>query len=237
LNSLVIKDVYLNYGAIAAVRGVSLSLKKGRITCIIGPNGAGKSTVLKGIMGLVKVKSGEIFFKEKRIDNLRTDRIVKMRIGLVPEGRGLFGKMSVEENLLMGALMEKEKDRISTKLQEMYQLFPILKERRRNRAATLSGGQQQMLSISRALMMYPEVLLMDEPSLGLAPMVVKEILSVIKVLNEDEKTILLVEQNAKQALEISHSAHILVEGKIVAEGEADELMRGDEVKKAYLSLG
>lgn len=225
-------DVF--YGAIHALKSISLSIDEGEIVTLIGANGAGKSTTLKAISGIEKPKSGAIKFQGKDIGNLKPEEIVKLGISHVPEGRRIFSAMSVMENLEMGAYIRKDKSEIKKDFDKVFSIFPRLLERKEQLAGTLSGGEQQMLAIGRALMSRPKLLLLDEPSMGLAPIVVKEIFSVIKEINSSGTTVLLVEQNAYMALQAAHKAYIIKNGEIEMEGSAEELLRDEKVKKAYL---
>lgn len=229
-----IEDVEVNYGAIAALKGVTLNVNKGEIVTLIGANGAGKSTLLKTISGLVKPKSGKIQFMDNDILSIPAQNIVKSGLIQVPEGRRVFANMSVQENLELGAFTRKDKQGIKDDIEKVFIRFPRLKERRKQLAGTLSGGEQQMLAIGRALMSKPKLLLMDEPSMGLAPLLVKEIFQIIKEINEAGTTILVVEQNANMALSVAHRAYVLETGKIVLSGTAKELSESEEVRKAYL---
>jgi len=231
---LVVKDVVTHYGQIRALSGVSLQVNKGEIVTLIGANGAGKTTLLKSIMNVVPPGKGEVRFLNEEMRGLATEAIVKKGIVLVQEGRGLLRRMTVLENLLMGAYVQEDKEEISRALQLVLQLFPILQERQRQMSGTLSGGEQQMLAIGRALMAQPVLLMMDEPSLGLAPLIVNEIFRIIRDLHEMDRTILLVEQNARKALQAAHRAYVLELGKVALEGPSSELLKSDEVRKAYL---
>lgn len=231
-NLLEIKDLYLNYGAIKAVQGISLHLKKNEIVTLVGANGAGKSSLLKGIMNIEKTK-GDIYFRNKKINNLATEKIVSKGISIIPEGHLIFSSMTVWENLQLG-LYQGTKDKEIT-LNKIYDYFPILEKRKDQKAGTLSGGEQQMLSIGRALLAGPELLLVDEPSLGLAPQIVQDIFEILKRLNEDGFTILLAEQNVKKALEISDRAYILKTGKITKKGNADEILAESDFMNLYLN--
>jgi branched-chain amino acid transport system ATP-binding protein len=231
---LIVKDVVTHYGQIRALSGVSLQVNKGEIVTLIGANGAGKTTLLKSIMNVVPPRKGEVRFLNEEMRGLATEAIVKKGIVLVQEGRGLLRRMTVLENLLMGAYVQEDKEKISRALQLVLQLFPILQERQRQMSGTLSGGEQQMLAIGRALMAQPVLLMMDEPSLGLAPLIVNEIFRIIRDLHEMDRTILLVEQNARKALQAAHRAYVLELGKVALEGPSSELLKSDEVRKAYL---
>jgi len=224
------------YGNIEALRAVDLWVRAGRITTIIGANGAGKTTLLRAISGLVPTRYGEIRYVGTDIANMEPHRIVRMGISHVPEGRQVFSTMSVEENLMLGAYLRsgQASREIKRDLDFVYELFPTLAERRNQAAGTLSGGEQQMLAIGRALMARPRLLLLDEPSMGLAPMVIKDIFSCLKRLHQEGLTILLVEQDAQIALSLSHYAYVMRAGKIRLEGEAAELLKSEEVKRIYL---
>jgi len=231
------KDLNTYYGHIHALKGISIKTEKGNFVSIIGANGAGKSTLLKTIMGLVKAESGQIIYDQKDITKLPTHTIVKYGISLVLEGRQLFGPLSVRDNLLLGtynASRERRKQELQESLNRVYQLFQILHERSDQKAGTLSGGEQQMLAIGRALMSKPNLLLLDEPSLGLAPLFVSEIFKTLSELSRQGITILLVEQNAQVALQISHYSYVLDTGKIATEGPSCDLLNDENVKSAYL---
>lgn len=229
-----IKNLEAYYGFVYALKGLNIEIKKGQIVTLLGANGAGKTTTLKCISGLLKSTNGRIQFLNQDIQNKAVEEIVKGGIIQSPEGRKIFASLTVEENLLAGAYTLKDKSKIKTNFEKIYEYFPILSERKTQRAGTLSGGEQQMLAIGRALMADPKVLLLDEPSLGLAPLIVKDIFNIIKSINEEGITILLVEQNAMQALKISDYAYVLETGKIVHEGNAKELLNNEEIKNAYL---
>jgi len=231
---LSIQKIDVFYGNIQALREVSLEVEKGEIVSLIGANGAGKSTTLKAISGLVHPKNGTITFEGTDITHKPAQDIVKLRISQVPEGRRTFARMTVQENLELGAYLRKDKEGIKNSFERIFERFPILKERRFQKAGTLSGGEQQMLAMGRALMSQPKLLLLDEPSMGLAPMLVQEIFNIIKEINEAGTTILLVEQNANMALSIAHKAYVLETGRIVLSGTAKELQESEEVRKAYL---
>ena len=226
---LTVKDLQVSYGAISAVKGVSFNVNEGEIVSLIGANGAGKTTIMHSISGLLKSSSGSCEFLGNSISTMQPHKITALGLAQVPEGRRIFAKMAVQENLSLGAYLTR-----STDYQRIYDLFPRLHERRKQLAGTLSGGEQQMLAIGRALMSNPKMLLMDEPSMGLAPILVKEIFRIIQDCNKAGMTILLVEQNANMALSISTRAYVLETGKIVLEGPAQELMGNENVKKAYL---
>lgn len=229
-----IDDLHVFYGGIHALKGISLHVPKKKIITLIGANGAGKSTTLRTITGLVKAKRGSIKFKDKEILGLPAHKIVYMGIAMAPEGRRVFPNLSVLENLKLGAYFRDDESSINRDLEWIYELFPRLKERKKQKAGTLSGGEQQMLAVGRALMSKPELLLMDEPSLGLAPLLVKEIFEIIEQINQEGRTILLIEQNAKASLKIAHYGYVLETGRIILEGEGRDLLNNEEVKKAYL---
>ena len=225
-------DVY--YGAIHALKGISLELNEGEIVTLIGANGAGKTTTLQTISGLIRPKNGSITFQGQELTQRPAQEIVKMGISQVPEGRRVFANLTVLENLEMGAYLRKDKEGIKATLEKVYARFPRLRERKKQLAGTLSGGEQQMLAMGRALMSKPTLLLLDEPSMGLAPILVQEIFTIIQEINKAGTTILLVEQNAHMALSIADRAYILETGRIVASGAAKELAESEQVKKAYL---
>ena len=231
---LKVNDISVYYGNIQALKGISLEINEGEIVTLIGANGAGKSTLLKTISGLLKPKQGEILFKGKTISGKPVQSIVKMGISHVPEGRRVFANMSIEENLELGAYLRKDKAGIKQDIEKVHELFPRLLERKKQQAGTLSGGEQQMLAMGRALMAKPDLLLLDEPSMGLAPLLVKQIFSIVQEINNSGTTILLVEQNANLALSIANRAYVVETGRIVLSGQADELTASEEVKKAYL---
>ena len=231
---LELKDVHTYYGAIHALRGVSLSVDEGEIVTLIGSNGAGKSTTLRTVSGLLRPRQGEITLREQRITGMAPHRIVELGICQAPEGRRVFGRMSVQENLAMGAFSRNDKSQIAADFERVYGLFPRLKERQSQKAGTLSGGEQQMLAIGRALMAQPKVLLLDEPSMGLAPILVEQIFEIIRTINQQGTTVLLVEQNALMALGIAHRGYILQTGEIVLTDVSDNLRRNEAVRKAYL---
>lgn len=231
-----LKDIRVRYGGIEVIKGTSIEVDERSIVTLIGSNGAGKTTILRVISGLKSVTSGEVFFSGKRIDRLNPVEIIKMGIAHVPEGRRVFPFMKVEENLLMGAFVRKDKKDIDADMQKVFQLFPRLEERSGQKAGTLSGGEQQMLAIGRALMAKPKLLLMDEPSLGLAPMVVADIGRMIGTINESGTTIILVEQNARMALRLAHKGYLLETGRIVIGGSTRDLMRNEQIKKTYLGI-
>lgn len=225
-------DVY--YGAIHALKGISLTVNKGEIVTLIGANGAGKSTALRTISGLLKPKNGKISFEGQEITGVKAHEIVKLGISQVPEGRRIFTEMTVMENLDMGAFTRKDKDGIKEDLAQVFKRFPRLEERRDQLAGTLSGGEQQMLAMGRALMSRPNLLLLDEPSMGLAPLLIKEIFHIIEDINKTGTTVLLVEQNANMALSIANRAYVLETGRITLAGDAKKLAASEDVRKAYL---
>ena len=231
---LQLKVINLYYGVIHALKNVSLHIKQGEIVTLIGSNGAGKSSTLRAISGVERIKDGSIQFNGVNISKLNPSQIVSMGLSHVPEGRRVFPKMSIMENLEMGAYTRKDKAEVKRDYEKVFDIFPRLKERRSQMAGTLSGGEQQMLAIGRALMSKPKLLLLDEPSMGLAPLVVKEIFSIIQKISSEGTTVLLVEQNASMALKIADRAYIIANGVIEIEGKARELLHDDKVKKAYL---
>lgn len=231
---LKVKDLNVFYGAIHALKGISFEVNQGEIVSLIGANGAGKTTTLHSVSGLIKSSSGLVEFMGKNITNMTADKIVKVGLGHIPEGRRVFQNLTVHENLELGAFAVKDKNFIKNEYDKIMTLFPRLKERRKQLAGTLSGGEQQMLAMGRALMSNPKMLLLDEPSMGLAPIIVKSIFDIIKACNDEGMTILLVEQNAKMALSISDRAYVLETGKISMEGNASKLLNDENVKKAYL---
>ena len=231
---LEIKDLCVSYGAIDAVKGISLKVNDGEIVSLIGANGAGKTTTLHTITGLVPAKSGSVMYNGVDLLKTHNNKIVTLGMAHIPEGRHVFTRMSVEENLEMGAFSLKDQSDLKKDLDMVYGLFPRLKERRNQKAGTLSGGEQQMLAMGRALMSHPKTILMDEPSMGLSPKLVKEIFSIIRTLHEQDITSLQVEQNAKMALSIADRAYVLETGRITMEGDAKELLNNEQVRKAYL---
>jgi len=231
---LEVKDMNVFYGAIHAIKGISLFVDDGELVSLVGANGAGKTTTLHTISGLLHASTGEILLDGQNLQKVPPSHIINMGLAHVPEGRHVFARMTVEENLRMGAYIIKDQKKISDNLEMVYTHFPRLKERARQLAGTLSGGEQQMLATGRALMTDPKILLMDEPSMGLSPILVKEIFSIIEELHKSGITILLVEQNAKMALAISDRAYVLETGTIAMEGSAKELAEDDRVRKAYL---
>lgn len=231
---LKVNDINVYYGNIHALKGVSLEINQGEIVTLIGANGAGKSTLLQTISGLLKPKNGEVLFESEHVEGKVPQLIVKRGISQVPEGRRVFSNMSVEENLELGAYLRKDKKGIQEDFEKIYQLFPRLLERRKQLSGTLSGGEQQMVAMGRALMARPRLLLLDEPSMGLAPILVKTIFKIIEEINKTGTTILLVEQNANMALSIADRAYVIETGKIVASGTAEELNQSDQIRNAYL---
>ena len=231
---LKVNDLSVHYGVIQAVRGISLEVNEGEIVTLIGANGAGKTTALRTISGLVKPSSGTIEFEGKPIQKVSPQKIVTDGISQVPEGRHVFPGLTVQENLEMGAFLRKDNEGIKKSFSEIYERFPILKERKNQDASTLSGGEQQMLAMGRALMSKPRLLLLDEPSMGLAPIFIKEIFNIIQEIQQQGTTVLLIEQNAKMALSIADRGYVIETGKIVLQGTGAELLASEEVKKAYL---
>jgi branched-chain amino acid transport system ATP-binding protein len=237
MRMLELKNIKTFYGNIQALKDVSIKISEGEIITLIGANGAGKSTTLMSISGIVPPRSGEVVFMGQTIQNLPPNDIVSLGISQVPEGRRIFPFLSVAENLDMGAFLRKDKDEIKRDIEYIYELFPILAERRNQAGGTLSGGEQQMLAISRAIMAKPRLLLLDEPSLGLAPLVVKQIFDIIKKINAESKTtIFLVEQNANMALKVAHRGYVMETGKVSMTDTAANLLANDEVRKAYLGI-
>jgi branched-chain amino acid transport system ATP-binding protein len=231
---LKINNLHVYYGGIHAIKGISIEVPKNKIITLIGANGAGKSTTLRSICSLVPAHEGQIFFNGEDITKLKTTEIVKRGITLVPEGRRVFPDLTVVENLKLGAYLRKDKTSINEDIRYVYELFPRLKEREWQLAGTLSGGEQQMLAIGRAIMSRPKLLMMDEPSLGLAPLIVQDVFNIIKEIHKDGMTILLIEQNAVAALQIADYCYVLETGSIVLEGPGKELLDNEDVKKAYL---
>ena len=234
MSMLEVKDLVVSYGAIKALKGISFKVEQGEVITLIGSNGAGKTTTLHSISNLIKKESGSILFEGEDITNVSADKIVNRGLIQVPEGRRVFANMSVKENIEMGAYLRKDKEEIKKDMEWCYELFPRLKERLAQMAGTLSGGEQQMLAMARALMSKPRLLLLDEPSMGLAPILVDEIFNIVHKISSGGTTILLVEQNAFKALSIANRAYILETGSIAKEGIASELANDDAVRKAYL---
>ncbi len=233
---LEIQNLISHYGAIEALHGINFKIHQGEIVTLLGSNGAGKTTTLHSISGLKNVSSGKILFKNQEIQNKKAHQITKLGLSLSPEGRQVFSNLTVKENLEMGAFIRNDKEGIHKDLELMYDLFPKLKERGSQLAGTLSGGEQQMLAIARAYMSKPELLLLDEPSLGIAPILVQSIFKAIKSLNDNGLTILLVEQNANLALKYAHRGYVVTNGLITIEGRAQDLLQNTEIQKAYLGI-
>ena len=231
---LEIKDLFVSYGMMEVLHGISLNVQTGELVSVIGPNGAGKTTLIKTIMGLVQPKSGAVLYDGQDISHIPAHKRAEMGIGYVPEGRHVFGRLTVEENLAIGAYSSKDKEKLKKNIEMVYDIFPRLGERREQLARTMSGGEQQMLAMGRALMSKPKIVLLDEPSMGLSPILVNEIFDIIQSLNKAGTTVLLVEQNAKKALSIADRAYVLETGNIVLSGDAKEMMNNDSIKKAYL---
>ena len=231
---LTINNLHVSYGGIKALRGINLKIEDNKIVTLIGANGAGKSSTLRAIMGLAKKAEGTIEYNGEDLTNFKTMDIVKKGIALSPEGRRVFANLTVEENLILGAYTVKDKSSIKKEMANVYNLFPRLKERSWQKAGTLSGGEQQMLAVGRALMVKPKILMLDEPSLGLAPLLVKDIFDIIKEIHRQGNTILLVEQNAKKSLEVADYGYVIETGTLVLEGEGKSLLNNDKVKEAYL---
>lgn len=231
---LQIKDLSISYGAIQAVRHVDFEVKKGEIVTLIGANGAGKSTILKTISGIVKPQSGSIEYQNESLVGKKAPQIVAAGISQVPEGRHVFPAMTVMENLQLGSYLQKDRSQVEARLQEIYQMFPILKERQHQDAATLSGGEQQMLVMARAMMANPDLLLLDEPSMGLAPIYIQKVFDIIQKINAQGTTILLIEQNAHQALAIADRGYVIASGEIQLTGSGEKLLNDPQVKRAYL---
>ena len=231
---LEVNDLEVYYGVIQAIKGISFHVDKGEVVALIGANGAGKTTTLHTVTGLLSPKSGQVLFEEREITKVPAHKIVSMGMAHVPEGRRVFAELSVYENLKMGAYTRNDKSEIEESLKNVYKRFPRLEERKNQMAGTLSGGEQQMLAMGRALMSRPKIILMDEPSMGLSPIMVNEIFDIIRSVSESGTTVLLVEQNAKKALSIADRAYVLETGKIVLAGNAKDLLEDDSIKKAYL---
>ncbi len=231
---LELKDIRVHYGKVEAVKGVSLKVADGDVVTLLGANGAGKTTILRTISGLMRATAGEIWFDGKRIDRLPAPDIVRMGVGHVPEARRVFADLSVEDNLKMGAYVRNDKEGIKKDLNELYEHFPILEQRKKQKAGSLSGGEQQMLAMSRALMCNPKLVLMDEPSVGLSPVMEEEIIKIVRSINTRGISVLLVEQNAAMAIHLANRGYVIETGRIVLSGERDELANNEQVKKAYL---
>jgi branched-chain amino acid transport system ATP-binding protein len=231
---LVLKDLQVAYGGIQAVKGIDLSVDQGELVCLIGANGAGKTTTLKGITGLQPIKSGKIHYAGEDITGKPAFQLVRKGLSMVPEGRGVFGALTIEENLAMGAYARNDRAAIKDDIERVFGLFPRLKERRKQTAGTLSGGEQQMLAMGRALMSRPKLLLLDEPSMGLAPLMVQKVFETVMAVSKEGVTILLIEQNAKLALEVSSRGYVMESGEITLQGKAKQLLSDPKVRAAYL---
>ena len=231
---LEVRHLEVAYGGIQAVKGLDLWVADGELVCLIGANGAGKTTTLKGICGLQPVRAGEILYHGESITGMRSFELVQRGLAMVPEGRGVFGALTIEENLIMGAFVRKDANAVKEDMERVYTLFPRLQERRRQTAGTLSGGEQQMLAMARALMSRPKLLLLDEPSMGLAPLMVQKVFETIQAVSSEGVTMLLIEQNAKLALEVSHRGYVMESGAITLSGDARELLANPAVRAAYL---
>lgn len=229
-----VNSLQVFYEKIEALKGISLTMESGTIIALIGANGAGKSTILRAISGLIEIARGEIFFEDKKINGLSPQEIVRVGIAHVPEGRRVFPYMTVRENLLMGAFRRRDREQIKRDMESVFSHFPIFRERRSQHAGSLSGGEQQMLAIGRALMSNPRLLLLDEPSLGLAPLMVREVSKIIMNINQKKVSIVLVEQNAQMALRLAQKGYVLERGRIILEGQSSELIASDHVRRAYL---
>ncbi len=234
MSLLVLENLQVSYGGIRAVKGVDLRVDAGELVCLIGANGAGKTTTLKAVTGLLRPTGGRIFYEGADIAGLRVHQIARRGMALVPEGRGVFAQLTIDENLAMGAYARSDKAAVAADVERAFALFPRLKERRAQTAGTLSGGEQQMLAIARAMQSRPRLLLLDEPSMGLAPLMVERIFEVIRAISSEGVTILLVEQNARLALEVSHRAYVLEGGLVSLEGEAKSLLGNPKIREAYL---
>jgi len=233
---LQLKRIGVRYSGIPVIQGISLDVRQGEATCVVGANGAGKSTILKAIMGALRVFEGQILFNNREIQNLKTEDIVRMGITYVPEERMLFSPLSVEEDLLLGAYVLKDEKQILRNLEYVYKLFPTLRQRQEQAASTLSGGEQQMVAIGRGLMSNPQLFMLDEPSLGLAPRLVDEVLGTVRRLKQEGITILLVEQNVRESLDMADRGYVIQTGRVVLEGSGEELLGSDLVRKAFLGL-
>ncbi len=232
---LEVRGVFTRYGQIPMLRNVSITLREGEIACLLGSNGGGKTTLIRTILGIVRPVEGSVLFRGERIDNVKTSQIVRRGIGVVPEGRRIFPKMTVEENLRMGAFADWGTREVGDRLERAFDEFPRLRERRRQIAGTLSGGEQAMLAIGRALMGRPELLLLDEPSLGLSPLLVEQIFEMIQAINRRGTTVFLVEQNARKTLALAHHGYLIQKGEIIGAGTAAELSDSEVVRHAYLA--
>jgi branched-chain amino acid transport system ATP-binding protein len=233
---LEVENVSAAYGMVQILRDVNFKVEEKEIVSIIGPNGAGKTTLVKTIMGFLKPKTGSIKYKGENIEKTSTNEIVKKGLTMIPEGREIFPRMSVEENLMLGAYTVKDRDKIKQNKEKVYGFFPVLKKKEKNLAQTLSGGEQQMLVICRSLMSSPQMLILDEPSLGLAPIIVEKVLDTVRAINDEGVTILLVEQNIHDSLNMASRGYILEEGKIILEGKSRELLSNSHIKEVYLGL-
>lgn len=233
---LVVNNVVVGYGGVPALHGVSCEVNQGEIVAIVGSNGAGKTTLMKTISGLLKPTSGSVMFEGKRTDTLLAHKVALLGIAHVPEGRKLFSRLSVEQNLIVGAISESDRAERAVRMARIFELFPVLKERRTQKAGTLSGGEQQMLAIGRGLMLNPKLLLLDEPSLGLAPKLVDRIFDAIRQISAQGSTVLLVEQNVVEALSMAHRGYVLQSGRMIMQGTGAELLERDEIRQAYLGL-
>ena len=231
---LELRKLAVSYGGIQAVKGIDLNVNAGELVCLIGANGAGKTTTLKGVCGMLPIKSGAIHYEGRDITGRPPFELVRGGLAMVPEGRGVFGALTIEENLAMGAYVRHDKDGVKADVERVFTLFPRLRERRRQTAGTLSGGEQQMLAMGRALMSKPRLLLLDEPSMGLAPLMVEKVFETVLAVSGEGVTILLIEQNAKLALEVSHRGYVMESGEITLEGEARSLLHDRKVRAAYL---
>jgi branched-chain amino acid transport system ATP-binding protein len=231
---LLLKRLEVAYGGIHAVKGIDLEVGEGELVCLIGANGAGKTTTLKGICGLLPVKAGKIFYDGDNITGKPAFQLVRRGLAMVPEGRGVFGALTIEENLAMGAYIRSDKEGIKSDIERVFHLFPRLKERRRQTAGTMSGGEQQMLAMGRAMMSRPRLLLLDEPSMGLAPLMVQKVFETIVTISGEGVTILLIEQNAKLALEVSKRGYVMESGEVILSGGASSLLHDPKVRAAYL---
>jgi len=234
---LALEGLEVAYGGIQAVRGIDLVVGKGELVCVIGANGAGKTTTLKGITGLQPVSGGTVRYEGEDVTGAPAFQLVRRGLAMVPEGRGVFGGLTIEENLAMGAYTRKDRDGIRADIERVFALFPRLKERRRQTAGTLSGGEQQMLAMGRAMMSRPRLLLLDEPSMGLAPLMVQKVFETILAVSGEGVTILLIEQNAKLALEVSHRGYVMESGEVTLAGEAKALLHDPKIRAAYLGVG
>jgi branched-chain amino acid transport system ATP-binding protein len=235
--SITLKEVFVHYNEGEALKGISINVAEGSIVTLIGSNGAGKTTTLRAISGLVPISSGEIYFRDKRINGLPPHRIVGLGIAHVPEGRGIFPNMSVLENIKIGAFLRRDQQEVKKDLQNVFEYFPRLKERIKQQAGSLSGGEQQMLAIARGLMNHPSILMMDEPSLGLAPIMIENVTKIILAIHKATKlTIIIVEQNAQMALELADSGYVMETGRVVLQGSCKELQNDEGVRNAYLGI-